>query len=107
MGIEDSKTDRLESGFMNKITNFREHGVSFNKFHTKLVSVKNVSSQSEVSVKNVTFSSKDLNTSILVTLGEILLALSQCRRLFKFLFTDLFISFMDCFTLKKQVSSAK
>ena len=63
--------------------------------------------QFEVSVKTVTFSSKDLNTSILVTLGEILLALSQCRRLFKFLFTDLFISFMDCFTLKKQVSSAK
>ena len=37
MGIEDCKTDRLESGFINKILNFRKHGIIFNKFHTKLI----------------------------------------------------------------------
>ena len=48
-----------------------------------------------------------ITTSVLVTLREILLALSQCRRLFKSLFTDLFICFIDYFALSKQVSSPK
>ena len=46
-------------------------------------------------------------TSVLVIWREILLASSQCRRIFKSLFKNLFISFIDCFTLSKQVSLAK
>ena len=49
----------------------------------------------------------EIITSVLVTLREILLALSQRRRLLKSLFIDLFISFIDCLTLSKQVVSAK
>ena len=35
MSTEDIKIDRSESGFINKITNFREHGISFNKSSSK------------------------------------------------------------------------
>ena len=31
-GIKDSKIDRSNCGFINKVTNFREHDISFNKF---------------------------------------------------------------------------
>ena len=39
MITEDSKIDQSESGFINKITNFIEHDIGLNKFHTKLINI--------------------------------------------------------------------
>ena len=50
----------------------------------------------EIRAKNITILALKITTSVLVTLKEILVALSQCTRLFKSLFIVLFISFIDC-----------
>ena len=59
------------------------------------------------SLSNALTLSLKITTSFLVTLRDILFALTQYKRLFRSLLADLLISFIDCFALSKQVSSAK
>ena len=78
--------NRLEIGFINKISNFWDHSISFNKFHTKLLWVAHSNIHLHILI-NILHDVTDVISS------RTFLIWDQCQKLYHFSSKDNYFSF--------------